>query len=197
MIRAWTAAAALMVSTTAMADGPMGVGSLQIGMTKAEVEALTEGAVRLAAPLAPDADGTKLPDGMERFDMSLQTPWSETPLDGGVTFTNGAASEVFINLDESEARMKRIGQQISEKFGAGDYDDSRRKEYCRTYGGGSEEVLSGFVTHSWVKIAGGSEITTRLTSMTMDSCLKRERGDGASYFVSMSVSVKAAAQNPF
>lgn len=189
-------------SATAVASGPIGVGPLQIGLTQAQVEALpATGGIHLAEPLGPyvppGGRPVELKPGEERFAAKVQTPWDGAPLDSSLTFTNGSLSSIYIKLNDSEALMKRVADQIAEKFGAAKVVDDTKVERCPSYGGGSTEIESGSLSHRWSVVQGQKEIRTSVSSYVLESCLSRSYGQARSVLTSLSIWTVDAVANPF
>lgn len=200
-VRHWLVAAALLVSSNAWAKGPTGIGSLQLGLTPAQVEALPKDGVYLASPLGPyKSPGNKpveLKAGEERFSTTVQTPWSADPLDATLTFIDGKLTSLYIDLKDSEAMAEKVAQQIEEKFGPRKVYDSRTSERCPSYGGGSQEVSSGSNYATWNEVQGEKEVRTRVGTYVLDGCLHRRYDQQRKVLASVSIFIAEASKNPF
>ncbi|CAN7283353.1 hypothetical protein LJR168_001390 [Pseudoxanthomonas sp. LjRoot168] len=200
-VRHWLVAAALLVSSPAWAKGPTGIGSLQLGLTPAQVEALPKDGVYLATPLGPyKSPGNKpveLKPGEERFSTTLQTPWQTEPLEASLTFIDGKLTSLYINMGDNERLATRVAVQIEEKFGPAKLEDSTRVERCPTYGGGSEEVRSGSNYSAWSEVQGDKEVRARVGTYVLDGCLSRRYNQDRKVLASISIYTVEATKNPF
>jgi len=197
----WLLCSAVFVCMDAWAQGPTGIGSLQLGLTPEQVTALPESGVHLAAPLgpyqSPGGRPVELKPGEERFDTKIQTPWSDGPLKATLTFNGGTLTSMYVNLDDSEALVKTVAAQIEEKFGAPQVTDSRTVERCPSYAGGTEEVRSGSLYNIWNQDKGNKVVRTNVGTYVLDGCLGRRYNERRKVLASISVFTVEASKNPF
>jgi len=200
VLRTFALLCALATSASDWANGPTGIGPLQLGMTKAEVAALPATGIHLASELGPyQPPGTTTVEpkpGEEKSSTTLQTPWQEEPLKTTLTFQDGKLSSIFVSWDDKEHLVKTVADQIAAKFGPPTVSDRTKVERCPSYGGGSEEVRSGSMDYTWKQQQGDKEVRARTGTYTLDDCLARKY-DKRSVLSSISIWTVAITPNPF
>ena len=191
----------LAVSAPAWANGPTGLGPLQIGLTKAQVEALPQTGIHPTTPLAVDVPPANLPvkmkPGEERFKTTLQTPWQDAPLEASLTFQDDKLSSIYVGWDNKEHIVKTVTDQITEKFGQPSIADRIKTERCPSGGGSSMELKNGSLDYSWKQIKDGKEVRTRTGTTTFYGCLDRSYGLEKKVLSSVSVYTVDITPNPF
>ncbi|QEO96964.1 hypothetical protein [Xanthomonas oryzae] len=191
--------AALWTPALAWAQGPTGIGALQIGLTKAQVLALPSRGVHLAAPMldVPDDAFSSTPAGTEKFSATVMTPWRSEPMESSLTFEGGKLALITLRWRNDSVLMTTVIIQISEKFGPPKESDERRVESCPTSAGASEQVHSGMLTRSWKQTNGKRVILTGATTLASDSCLGRREGKEPSAINMLLISAVDNLENPF
>ncbi|WP_184629641.1 hypothetical protein [Xanthomonas arboricola] len=191
--------AALCASAPVCAQGPTGIGALQIGLTKAQVLALPSEGVHLAAPMLdrPDDAFSNTPAGTEKFSATVLTPWRSEPMESSLTFEGGKLALITLRWRNDSVLMTAVVAQISEKFGPPKESDERRVESCPTSAGASEQVRSGILTRSWKQTNGKRVIVTGATTLANDSCLGRREGKEPSAINMLLISAVGNVESPF
>lgn len=194
------AAWALMAPVTAWAQGPTGIGALQIGLTKAQVSALPASGIHLATPLfvaSKNKFASAPPSGETQFDTSVVTPWRSEPLKASLTFQDGKLVSISLHWLNDAMLMTTVASQISEKFGPPKDLDERRVESCPTYSGASEQISHGMLTRSWKQAMGKQVIVSGASTVTNDSCLSRREGKEPSEANMLLIFAADNVENPF
>ncbi|WP_343368524.1 hypothetical protein AASM09_16380 [Stenotrophomonas maltophilia] len=191
--------AALWAPALAWAQGPTGIGALQIGLTKAQVLALPSKGVHLASPMldAPEDAYSSTPAGTEKFSATVLTPWRSEPMESSLTFEGGKLALITLRWRNDSLLMTTVVAQISEKFGPPKESDERRVESCPTSAGASEQVRSGMLTRSWKQTNGKKVILTGATTLANDSCFGRREGKEPSALNMLLISAVDDVENPF
>lgn len=201
LLRTLAFAGALAICGPAWADGPTGIGPLQLGMSKAEVAALPVSGIHPASdlgPYVPPGNSTPtLKPGEERSSTTMKTPWQDEPLEATLTFQDGKLTSIYMSWHDKEYLVKTVTDQIASKFGQPTVSDNTKVERCPTYGGGSEEVKSGSMDYVWKKLQGDVEVRTRAGTYVLDGCLPRKYNQARKVLSSISVWTVAATPNPF
>lgn len=133
--------------------GPTGIGSIKIGMTKEEVEAIPQTeAVALTSPLTlrgPSESYTPKP-GEDRYDTLIKMPGHDTPLKASMAFKEGKLTMVRVDLEKAPSFIvESLERQITDRYAAPTVKDNRKEEDCIYRNGNSFKIKSGLVTKSW------------------------------------------------
>lgn len=165
-------AAAASVKATA----PVAFGAVKLGMTKAQVEALTEkDSFYLAMPLTPYvySKGSTPVEGDDKFDGNLVTPYNAEPIPLTLTFKNDLLTSINIDLDKQEKLADNLESMVEKKYGPPNIHDEMKEEQCIYKNGANFKIKSGFLIKSWTQDVGdatGEVITTTFTDMRLASC---------------------------
>jgi len=191
----------LAASLPCLADGPLGIGPLKLGMSKEDVEVLPEGGVRIAAPLTtyrpPGNAPAIIKMGEEKFDTLLHTPWSGTPLKAVLTFRLGKLQGVYVSWHDDGPALEPIVNQVAEKYGPAKVADRTTTERCPSAGGGVVEVKNGTYEYSWSQDVDNREVRTNISSYVIDGCLGRRYNQRRTTLNGLSISYVPKTSNPF
>ena len=166
-------AAILIASTTCFAKGPVGVGKIEIGISRTAVEGLAvDDGVYLKSPLTPYQNKYYEPKpGEDKFDTMLITPFSTDPLKSVLTFSDGILKSIYINLGESSRVIDQVKDLITAKYGEPKVDNSVKEEQCVYKGGANFKISSGTIRNSWAQDRPNAEpISTSLSDTVIDTC---------------------------
>ncbi|WP_448251643.1 hypothetical protein [Ottowia oryzae] len=166
-------AALLIASTTCFAKGPVGIGKLEIGMSRTAIEGLAvDDGVHLNSPLTPYQNKYYEPKpGEDRFDTMLITPFSKDPLKSVLTFSDGILKSIYIDLGDSSRIVDQVKELITEKYGEPKVDNSMKEEQCIYKGGANFKISSGSIRNSWTQDRPNAEpISTSLSDTVIDTC---------------------------
>jgi len=173
MNRLVVAAFIVFAPVAATAKGPIGIGDMKIGMSRAQVEALPSDApVHLTEPMSPYVYKNRKPTpGEDVFDTKLLTPWSDSPLKAVLTFSGGTLASVSVTLDDSANMANEIRGQIAAKYGAPRVQDDMKEEQCVYRNGANFKVKSGVVTYLWTEPSTDhAPIETSVLQASFESC---------------------------
>jgi hypothetical protein len=171
--------ALLALSLPALAEGPTGIGKLELGLAKEEVQALSDPEeVRLDGPMTPFeypkaaiAKFGQRPKGEEVFKARLRTSLAEAPLEATLSFEGGYLTGLHISFAGSLGTFERASKQITEKYGAGKIVDNRKEEHCIYKNGANFKLTSGYVETIWVEETSPTDgIQTTLTDASGETC---------------------------
>ena len=162
------------------AKGPTGLGSLQIGMSKSAIENLqaTNG-VHLTSAMTPFdyKNTTPIPDE-EIFNTFISTPLDSKPLKAALTFKNSILISISLTINPSTNTLEKVKNQIKEKYGTGEIDDSRKEEQCIYKNGANFKIMSGSVYTTWIEeLSQTEQIKTTLIDVSIETCPSKLRTD--------------------
>lgn len=155
------------------ATGPSGFGAITLGMTKAEVEALqaTDGVFSISKMIPYVRKTVQPEEGVGKFDASIVTPLSTTPLKTVLTFSEGKLTELYMEIDEPSNLLDRMKAQITEKYGVGKVKDEREEEQCIYKNGANFKITTGLIGIEWEQtLSAGERVLTRLSDYKIDGC---------------------------
>jgi len=193
-------------SLSATAGGPIGIGELQIGSTKEQVESLpASGGVHLVTPLAPYVYKHVEPTpGENHFKTTITTPWSRNPLEATLTFSNDILINIYVALDDSASMLDQVRSQISAKYGDPNVDDKMEDKQCLYRNGANFKIKSGTIRYSWLQpMSDGEIIESKVSEGILDTCPTNLRygSTGAIKVNSLSIGLQKekapSASNPF
>lgn len=153
--------------------GPVGFGSLKIGMSREQVEALkASDGIYLTDSMIPYTSERYVPvEGVDEFRTYLQTPLDSKPLKSVLSFEAGKLSSIHLSLDDEGFMLEKITSQISEKYGAGVVDNDRKEEQCIYKNGSNFKITKGTIYTTWKEqFAKNDQIETRTTDWLYDRC---------------------------
>lgn len=158
---------------------PAGIGSLKLGMSKAEVEALTFGDLYIASRFLPTCGKkSKNIPGAERYVSKLVTPFSPSPMDLSLVFKDGALISISVFSRRQSSVVTTLAAQVMSKFGEGVFSDSTYEIPCGFQNGEKLLAKNGDVTQVWTnKGTNHTTIQTTFTRARLDSCNARRQGD--------------------
>lgn len=193
--------ASLAISAAAVAKGPTGLGTIKLGMSKEEIEAIPASEdVRLEGTMTPYQYKNQAPKpGVEKFDAALVTPLTTAPLKAVLTFEEGRLTGLYVSIDDASGLLERLAKHISERYGPGKVEDSRKEEQCIYKNGANFKLTSGVVRTQWTEEAGTTErIETSLSDIVVDVCPSNLRygGIGAVKLKSLNIQKVKSAQEP-
>ncbi|CAM4401518.1 hypothetical protein COAQ111491_22015 [Comamonas aquatilis] len=159
--------------------GPVGIGPLKLGMSKAEVEALTHGDVYLAARMHRTFNRNSDQDpGVERYVSKLVTPLSSSPIDLSLAFKDGVLNAISVFARGRSSVVSTLVAQVVAKFGEGSFSNSTYEIPCGFLNGEKLSAQNGDVTQAWTTKSGDNKtIQTTFTRARMDICSARWHGD--------------------
>jgi hypothetical protein len=171
-IKASPAAAAKAATVEeAKPTGPVGFGPVKVDMGKEELEALTASdGVYLSGPLTPKEEKHgKPPEGTVRYEASVTTPLSPSPVKANFTFQDGKLR--YFSMELHEITFEFAQKQIAEKYGAGQVKDEQKEEQCIYKNGANFKLINGIKDVTWRQaISATDQITTSATDMRMAMC---------------------------
>jgi len=153
--------------------GPNSFGPLKIGMTKEAVEGLAEkDGIYLATPMSPYVyKYSSATEGIDKFDTKLNSPLTNQPLDAVLSFRENALQTIYISFKESVTVFEKVKEQISEKYGVGKQENTRKEEQCIYKNGANFKITTGMISQTWVDIISQSEqFETKLSDYLYSSC---------------------------
>lgn len=170
VIRIVVSALAL-VPIACFAKGPIGIGKLEIGVSRSAVEGLspTDG-VYLAAPLEPYEYKHSSPvSGEDKFNTKIVSPLSDQPQEAVLTFVAGQLQSINIDLGDSNRIVDSVKSLITSKYGEPKVDNSMKEEQCVYKGGQNFKVSSGAIRYEWKQDRPNAEaVTASLSDVVMD-----------------------------
>lgn len=181
------------------AKGPTSFGSLKIGMTKEAIDALQiSDGMYLVSPMTAYASKYYTPkEGIDKFDAALSLQFSGKPLEVVLTFEAGSLTEMYFSLSESMTDFERVTAQISEKYGPGIVNDSRKEEQCIYKNGANFKISSGTISTTWSEnISATERIETRTSNMSVDSCPSNLRYGSVGGIQMRTMSIRKLANTP-
>lgn len=161
--------------------GPIGLGSIKIGMSKESIEALTAiSGVYVTTPMTPYVYKYSSPKaGEDKFDTSLLTPLSENPIKSVLTFDSNKLVSLSLDLDGSDGIFDKIKKQISDKYGNGVVEDNRKEEQCIYRNGANFKITSGSLNTKWFENINQTEkIETVISDVVIETCPSNLRHGG-------------------
>jgi hypothetical protein len=168
--------------------GPVGLGPLKMGMTKEAVLAIGQDEpVRIQGELATyEVKGTA-PD-TEHFKTKLEINNFKL-LDLLLTFKNNILTGLAINTD-SESTIDSLAKQVSDKYGAGKFNDDRKEEQCIYRNGNSFTIKSGIVSTEWDTADGENSIVTTVRKFDLNYCPSNLRYGGTGLYKNFQLVVR-------
>ena len=176
-----------------MAAGPLGIGSIKIGMLPEEVRAISSSEpVYVKSEFMPydyTASFPKKPNE-EKFKVLLQTPYYPEAFKAVLSFTDGKLSTVYVNLAESDVTFDKFKQLITEKYGSPQEQNKMKDEQCIYKNGNSFTIKSGSIDYNWFETKGQDKIKTNLSDIIIDFCpINLRYATGASKLKSLTIYV--------
>lgn len=153
--------------------GPNSFGPLKIGMNKEAVESLTEkDSIYLATPMSPYVyKYSTATEGIDKFDAKLNSPLSSQPLEAVLSFKEDALQTIYISFKESVTVFEKVKAQISEKYGVGKQENTRKEEQCIYKNGANFKITTGTISQTWVDVISQTEqYETKISDYLYSSC---------------------------
>lgn len=153
--------------------GPLGIGNIKVGMSKAEVEAIpAEDLVALTAPMTPAKLKKEAQPGEETFESKIKMPGADSSLSTMLTFNAGKLVSIQVNTDQSsDAFLEGLEKQVSDKYGSPTVKDSRTEENCIYRNGSNFKISKGEITKRWTtSLEGMGVIETSLWHLKIANC---------------------------
>lgn len=153
-------------------SGPTGIGSIKLGITKEAVLALSpDEPVRIIGELTPKVEKTAPPSGTERFEGKISVPLSTDPVAVKLTFQDGLLRYISLTADGEAVLLERLVKQVTERYGPGKVEDSRKDEQCIYRNGNNFTIKSGTVSTSWTTPTDNGKVAiTKYTDMEINVC---------------------------
>lgn len=152
------------------ATGPLGYGPIRLGMTKPALEALqATDNIYVSSSLTAYTSKDPQPEGSESYKGLLMTPLRDQPFDASFIFTAGQLSTVLVKLDEQA--LADVTKQISERYGAGKTEDTRKEQQCIYGNGANFKITDGELSTTWsTPVSSTGNVETELLDAIVDSC---------------------------
>jgi len=158
------------------ATGPVSFGAIKLGMTKAQVEALTaQDGFYLQSPMTTyvyPKSSTPV-EGVDKFDGALITPYRPSSVPSVFTFKNDSLTVFSINLEKDESLAEELKKMVEKKYGQPKIDDTMKEEQCLYKNGSNFKIKSGLTMSTWTQELNDSTaevITTSFTDMRIAIC---------------------------
>ena len=171
--RQFCTTALLLVPLTSFSRGPVGIGNLEIGMSRTAVEGLAaDDGVHLSSPLTPyESKYDEAKPDEDKFNAMLATPFSKDSLKAILTFSNGSLKSIYLNLGNSSIILDQVKEMIAAKYGQPKIDNSIKEEQCIYKGGANFKVSSGSLRYHWSQDRANAEpILVSLSDTIIDTC---------------------------
>lgn len=155
------------------AKGPVGIGKLEVGVSRSAVEGLSPSdGVYLASPLEPYEYKHSTPvSGEDKFNAKIVSPLSDQPQEAVLTFVAGQLQSINIDLGDSNRIVDGVKSLITSKYGEPKVDNSMKEEQCVYKGGQNFKVSSGAIRYEWKQDRPNAEaVTASLSDVVMDMC---------------------------
>lgn len=169
------AAVAVAEKVAPKATGPVSFGAIKLGMTKAQIEALTaQDSFYLQSPMTLyvyPKNSTPI-EGVDKFDGALITPYRTSTVPSVFTFKNDALTSFYIDLEKEESLADELQKMVEKKYGQPKIDDSMKEEQCLYKNGSNFKIKSGLTMTTWTQELADSTdvITTSFTDMRVAMC---------------------------
>lgn len=201
------AVAMLSFVSLAQAQVPTGIGPINIGMTKAEIDALpVDGSVHLASPLRvfePKHQVSSKAQGRDIYVSELVSPLAASPRKVELHFVGDRLISIGVTL-EGELDTDRAVRMISEKYGEPQKRDERKEEQCIYKNGSNFKLQYGTLEYVWEGgINTGSMVKAAVSDTSLGGCpVNLMRANKTIRFMSLRISevnssTSAKPQNPF
>lgn len=152
--------------------GPIGIGPLTLGMSKAEVEALNSGDVYVASRLhrSFNKNSEQIP-GVERYVSKLVTPISTTPISLSLVFKDSSLVSISAFARQEDSVITTLAAQVLAKYGEGALSDSSHAKPCERINGETIAAKNGEISRVWERESVGTPtIQTTFKRAHMDTC---------------------------
>lgn len=156
-----------------VATGPNSFGPLKLGMSKDAVEALSEkDGVFLSAPMSAYVYKYSTPtEGLDKFDAKFNSPVSNQPLEVVLSFRDDVLQTIYISFKDSNVAFEKVKSQLTEKYGLGKQENSRKEEQCIYKNGANFKITTGDISQVWVDAPSPSEqVQTKISDYLFSSC---------------------------
>lgn len=153
--------------------GPVGLGSIKIGMQMEEVIQLQESdGVYLTEPLTDYKTEFYIPKpGIYTYSAKIAIPAASKPLESVFTFSSNQLTEIYVNFKNSPYLYDKFKDQVTDKYGQGNIKDKRKEEQCIYKNGANFKLITGDISTIWVQSISVSEtIETTLSEIKYDRC---------------------------
>jgi len=172
IIRILVSALAL-VPLSCFAKGPVGIGKLEIGVSRAAVEALSQSdGVYLGSPLEPyEYKHSSAVPGEDKFSTKIVSPLSDQPQEAVLTFVGGQLQSIYVQLGDSNRIVDSVKALITSKYGDPKVENSMKEEQCLYKGGQNFKVSSGVIRYDWKQDRPNAEsVTASISDLVIDVC---------------------------
>jgi hypothetical protein len=193
-----------LVPLACFAKGPIGIGKLEVGVSRDAVEALSQSdGVYLDSPLVPyDYKHSSPVPGEDKFNTRMVSPLSDQPQEAVLTFVEGQLNSIYVKLGDSSRIVDSVKSLIASKYGEPKVDNSMKEEQCIYKGGQNFKVSSGTIRYDWRQDRPNAEaVTTSISDVVMDMCPSNLRyAIGAIKLKSLTIGIakpEKPAVNPF
>lgn len=159
--------------SAANAEGPIGFGSIKLGVSKEAIEAIkSEEGIYLTAPMSPYQYKNSTPTpGQNRFDTRVSSPFSRESFKAVLTFDDTKLINIYLDLTKSEFVFDSVKKAITEKYGDAKTENTMKEEQCIYKNGNNFKVSTGAISHKWSEqntLLG--KVDTSLTNFNLDAC---------------------------
>jgi hypothetical protein len=157
----------------AYAAGPVGFGSITMGMSKEAVESLkAEDGIYLASPMTEYTYKSSAPrPGEDKYDALIVNPFSKEPFKSVLTFEGGKLLSLYLDLKESSPVFENVKRQITEKYGEPKAENSMKEEQCIYRNGSNFKISSGTIRYRWLEEhAAAGRVETTLLNWEFRMC---------------------------
>lgn len=148
--------------STEKKTGPVGIGSLKLGMSKPEVEALKDGDAHVVSRLHRlfNKKSESIP-GVDRYVSKLVLPISSEPVSLSLTFKDDLLIGISVFSRAQNSVITDFSNEVLANYGEGVASDSTHLNPCGALNGESISAKSGDISKVWTqKSAGNSTIQT-------------------------------------
>lgn len=170
---------AKVVEAPVKATGPVSFGKIKLGMTKAEIEALTaQDNYYLVIPMSPYVHPKESTDEPEadksKYKGRLVTPFNGAePLVATFTFKNDSLVYLSIDLENRDSLFDDLKEMVTNKYGQPVIEGKMRVEQCRYRNGANFPEENGVVSEYWTAAVPDSTtefIITSFLNIKLESC---------------------------
>jgi hypothetical protein len=173
--------------------GPVGLGSIKIGMKMDEVTQLQEAdGAYLAEPLSAYEYKYSTPKpGIDKFSAKIRIPNVPEPLESVLTFSGNQLTEIYVSFGASQHLYEKIKDQISDKYNKGIIKDNLKEKQCIYKNGANFKITNGSIIIMWRQALPSREvIETSLSEYKTDWCPSNLTHGSAGGVTTLGLSIK-------
>ncbi len=166
---------------------PAGIGGLNVGMTREEIEAQRGGDISLTAPLTLAKYGSPKEPNEIWYDSRLQSPLTEKPADVLLVFKSNVLTYMSVTLDGTA--LSEAERQLTAKYGLPKVDENKSEEQCLYKNGANFKLPKYRREATWNGNAEvGFAVQTKLRDIDEGMCPTNLRYDTSTSFKLKSLS---------